>query len=241
MTVLESLIAMKLRSFTLASSLCLVAAIAIIVPICELAAAPPSPIGYIRFWNMLPAADGPMDLRRAGAGPTDPPLIGKSPSGRYNSYLEFSPGIYHLALSKSGEPEKPLKFVDLNLLANSYFTLLAYPTPQGPNLEVIKDTNDPKATSGTLTVRNFFPDVTAEVFNGASKIVGALTYGQSVVVPNLPLERLPLTIHTMRPENVPAESGAEADFKLTKRATLLIIPDAYGRFRPRVALDGKNL
>ena len=182
-----------------------------------------------------------MDLRRAEGGPTDPPLMGKSPSGRYNNYLDFRPGAYHLAVSKSGEPEKPLKVANLNLLANSYFTVLAYSTPQGPNVEVINDTNDPKATSGTLTVRNYFSGVTADVFNGASKIVSALTYGQSVIVPNLPLERLSLTIHTLLPENVRAESGAEADFKLAKRATLLIIPDAYGRFRPRVALDGRNL
>ncbi|MGH7938976.1 MAG: hypothetical protein ACREFG_10750 [Chthoniobacterales bacterium] len=182
-----------------------------------------------------------MDLRRAGGGPTDPSLMGKSPSGRYNNYLEFRPGAYHLAVSKSGEPEKPLKLINLNLLANGYLTVLACPTPQGPNVEVINDTSDPKAISGTLTVRNYFLGVTADVFNGASKIVSALAYGQSAIVPNLPLERLSLTIHTLLPKNVRAESGAEADFKLAKRATLLIIPDAYGRFRPRVALDGRNL
>jgi hypothetical protein len=34
---------------------------------------------------------------------------------------------------------------------------------------------------------------------------------------------------------------AEADFVASKRGTLLVIPDTYGRFRPRVTIDGKDL
>ena len=199
----------------------------------------PAP-GYIRFWNMLPPANGAMDLRRAGGSPTDPPLVGKSPSYRYSSYLEHPPGAYHLSVNKAGQPEKPLKIIDLNLVADSYFTILVSPTSRGPNIEVINDTNDPKAGSAALMVRNYFPDLMVDVFDRQKKIVRGLSYGQSITVSDLPFDRLSLIMRTVLPNKVPAESGAEADFKITKRATLLIIPDEYGRFRPRVTLDGKN-
>ena len=202
--------------------------------------ATPAP-GYVRFWNMLPSASGPMDLRRAGAPPTEAPLVGKSPPYRYSSYLAYPPGLYHLSVNKAGQPERPLKVIDLNLAADAYFTILVSPTSRGPNIELINDTNDPKAGSATLVVRNYFPSLTVDVFGRQKKIVSALSFGQSIAVGDLPFDHLSLTMRTVLPNKVLAESGAEADFKVIKRATLLIIPDEYGRFRPRVTLDGKDL
>jgi hypothetical protein len=189
---------------------------------------------------MLPAADGPMDFRLAGSPPTQAPLLGGSPSGRYNSYLEFAPGVYAVTLTKSGQPQAPLGLSQVQLAASNYFTVLARPSAGGPVLEAISDTNDPKATSATLTVRNYFPGLSVDVFAGPIKIANALPYAGSVSIGGLPLERLSLTIRTILKNNRPAESGAEADFKLSKRATLLIIADDYGRFRPRVTLDGTS-
>jgi hypothetical protein len=107
-------------------------------------------------------------------------------------------------------------------------------------VEVINDTNDPKVKSATLRVRNCFTGLTVDVFHGMQPIASALPYGQSYSVNGLPLERLELILRTKLPNGVVAEFGAEADFKKAKRATLLIIPDTYNRFRPRVALDGRN-
>ena len=179
-------------------------------------------------------------MRRAGGSPADPPLIGKAPSYRYNSYLEYPVGAYRLSVNKAGQPDKPLKQMDLNLAADFFFTVLVAPTPQGPSVQLINDTASLKADKAVLTVRNFFPDITVDVFAGAKKIVSALPYGQSVAVGDLPFDQVSLTIRTILPDKTPAESGAEADFKLSKRATLLVIPDEYGRFRPRVTLDGSN-
>lgn len=195
--------------------------------------------GYVRFWNMLPPKDGEMDLRRAGGSPRDPPLIGKSPSYRYNSYLDYPVGVYHLVVGKTGNPS-PLKVVDINLTANFFYTVLVAPSPRGPTVQLINDTSDPKATTAILMVRNYFPDLSVDVFDREKKIVSALPYGESVAVTGLPLDLLPLTIRTILPNKITAESSAEAEFKLAKRATLLIIPDEYGRFRPRVTLDGVN-
>jgi hypothetical protein len=235
---------MRSRFFTLASrllvSLTLVGSAEAQV---ETPTATPKPTpapGYIRFWNMLPSSAGALDLRRTGGSPTDPPLIGQSPSYRYNTYLECPVGVYHLAVNKAGESDKVLKAVDVNLTANFFFTVLVGPTPEGPSVQLINDTSNPKAETAALTVRNYFPGIAVDVFDGAKKIVTALPFGQSFVVANLPFDRLPLTIKTILPNKVAAESGAEADFKMARRATLLIIPDEYGRFRPRVTLDGTN-
>ena len=229
---------------TLASSLLLSLAVIVSSDAQEEAATatptPTPPPGYIRFWNMLPTAGGAMDLRRAGGSPADPPLIGKAPPYRYNSYLEYPVGAYRLSVNKAGQPDRPLKVMDLNLTADFFFTVLVSPTPQGPSVQLINDTASLKAEKAVLTVRNFFPDITVDVFDGPKKIVSALAYGQSIAVGDLPLDRLSLTIRTILPDKVAAESSAEADFKLSKRATLLIIPDEYGRFRPRVTLDGSN-
>lgn len=194
--------------------------------------------GHIRFWNMLPPTAGAMDLRRAGAPATEPPLTGKSPSYRYNSYLEHTPGVYHLSVNKNGQPTSPLKVLDVNLQGNFFYTVLVAPTAQGPSVQLINDTPNPKAENAVLTVRNYFPGLSVDLFNGTQKIVSALASGDSTVISNLPFDRLSLTIKTILPNKVPAESSAEADFKLARRATLLIIPDEYGRFRPRVTLDG---
>lgn len=230
---------MQLQSFTLATSLLVSILPGVALGAQETPKPTPAP-GYVRFWNMLPAASGPMDLRRAGASAADAALFGKVPSCRYDSYLDLTPGQYHLAVTKTAAPGSPLKLLDIDLKANSYFTVLVSPTSQGPDVQAINDTNDPKAKSATLTVRNYFAGLTVDVFNGMQPIINALSYGQSYSVNGLPLERLELILRTKLPNGVAAESGAEADFKKAKRATLLIIPDSYNRFRPRVALDGRN-
>jgi hypothetical protein len=197
----------------------------------------PTP-GYIRFWNMLPPSDGPLDLRRAGA--QAPPLAAKSPGYRYNSYLDYPVGNYNLSVSKTGNPQSPIKQLQLNLTANFFYTVLVSPGPHGPTVQLINDTSDPKSNSGTLIVRNYFPNSTVDVVERSNKVVTKLPYGESFTVNSLPLDRLPLTIQTILPDKRLAESSGEADFKLSKRATVLVIPDDYGRFRPRVTLDGTN-
>jgi hypothetical protein len=238
---------MRSKFFTLAtSSLLFSLAIAAVVYGQEESppAATPAPTaapGYLRFWNMLPTASGPLDLRRAGSKPIDPPLVGNSPPYRYSSYLDYPAAAYHLSVNRSGHPDQLLKTLDLNLAGNFFFTILVSPTQQGSSVQLINDTADPKATSATLTVRNYFPDVLVDVFDRGKKIVSALPYGQSFAVTGLPFENLSLSVRTILPNKVAAESGAEAEFKIAKRATLLVIPDEYGRFRPRLTLDGKNL
>ena len=107
------------------------------------------------------------------------------------------------------------------------------------DVQVIDDTPDPKATSATLVIRNFYPGLTVSVSTDSGMLVDGLAYGATYQATGLPSKRLPLGLKTKLPNGTEAESGAEADFVASKRGTLLVIPDSYGRFRPRVTIDGK--
>jgi hypothetical protein len=88
--------------------------------------------------------------------------------------------------------------------------------------------------------RNYFEGRPVDVFDGNRRIVNALPFRESLAVQGFPLKRTSLLLRTLLPSGVMAESGVEEDFDKASRATLLIIPDTYNRFRPRIVLDGKN-
>ena len=155
---------------------------------------------------------------------------------RYSSYREVNIGRYRLGVFKAAT-NAPLKVFDVDVKLNSFFTILISPQ----SVEMLEDTTDPKAASGTLIIRNYFYGVSVNVASDSRALVDELPYGQTRVATGLPLARVPLTIHTRLPNGTPAESGAEVDLLHSKRATLLLIPDSYGRFSPRVAIDGTNL
>jgi hypothetical protein len=105
----------------------------------------------------------------------------------------------------------------------------------------VQTTIDPKTTSGTLNIRNYFPGTSVSVASGSQTLTTGLSYGSSYATTGLAASKIPVTIQTTLPDGKPAQSIVDLDFTASKRATLLIIPDSYGRFRPRVTVDGKNL
>ena len=190
---------------------------------------------------MLPPENGTFDLRKTGGNPSEAILYAKVPSYRYSSYREITPASYNLSVYRTGETSTALKTFTLDIKPNSYFTILVAPGNGAITVQTINDTLDPKAAAGTLIVRNLFPGLTISVASMSQALVNSLAYGQSISVGGLALKRLPLTLHSRLANGVSTESEAEADFAASKRATLLIIPDTYGRFRPRVTIDGRNL
>ena len=231
---------MRLKFFTLASSFLAVLFVAYSA-VAQENESSKNKVGYIRFWNMLPPANGTFDLRRSGGNPSEANLYTKVPAYRYSSYRELVPGTYNVAVYRTTDANTALKTFTVNLKPNSFFTILVSPEGGAVNVQLFDDTIDPKVASAMLTVRNYFPGLTVDVSSATQSIVSSLPYGKSFVAGNFPFKKIPLTLRTRLPNGTPTESEAEVDFLESKRCTLLIIPDPYGRFRPRVTIDGRNL
>lgn len=229
---------MQFKFYTWASSLLLGVALA---PV--LSAQSPTPtatpkVGYIRFWNMLPPQSGSFELRKAGS--SDPALMNAS-SYQYSTYTQLPVAKYKLGVFNRNNSSVALKIFDVDLKPDTYFTILVEPKAGTVNADLFEDTLDPKEVSGSVIIRNYFSGLVVNVSATNKPIVDNLPYGQSVQRGEFPLDVTSFTLRTRLPSGVSAESGLEIDFKESKRATILIIPDSYGRFRPRVTYDGLNL
>ena len=225
---------MQSKCFTLASSLafCLVG-----VSLVPAQSPTPTPVpGYIRFWNMLPASNGAFDLRKIGGSSPDSAIAANATAYRYSSYVALPTGRLRVGVYRALDAKSPLKAFDLDLSPESFFTVLVSPG----KIDLINDTNDPKASIGTITVRNYFPKAPVAISLGNRKLVNALPYGASYEISDLPLGRTSLGFRTELPNGLPVQGAVDLDFRESKRATVLLIPDSYGRFRPRVTLDGKD-
>jgi hypothetical protein len=229
---------MRLKYYTLASSWFLALFVALNAR-GQAAPSPTPPVGYIRFWDMLPPANGAFELRKAGVPPSEATLLNGTPL-QYSSYTEFPAGKYKLAVFKKGERNTPLKLLDLDVRQESFFTILITPKGGVQTVEMTEDTLDPKATSGVLTIRNFFPGSIVGASIKGTKLGSPLPYGESYVAAGLPTGRVSVGLSVRLPTGDPIETGIEPDFKVSKRATLLIIPDSYGRLSPIITFDGKN-
>jgi hypothetical protein len=197
--------------------------------------APTPKVGYIRFWDMLPANDGAFEVRKEGT-PTPEGALLTATSYRYSGYQDFPVGRYRLDVVKKNI-NAIIKTFDVDLKQDGYYTILVAPG----SVDMFDDTEDPKAGSATLTIRNFFPGSAVSAWYGQKQLVNALPYGRSVSASGLSFNRGTLILRTTLANGKPAESSADIDFKAAKHATALVIPDSYGRFRPRVTFDGKNL
>ena len=222
----------------------LIAAITLTASIALAQTAPPpgeqrAKVGYVRFWDMLPAANGKFVLRKIGSPAADGPSLSAS-AYQYSGYTEFPAARMRMGVYKDTDPNTAIRTLDIDLKPGTFFTVLIAPQPNGGgNVELIDDTILPESPAGTLTIRNYFPGLTISAAAPGQNVVHGLSYGQSYTATGLGAAVLPLTLRTRLANGTPAESGAEVDFKDSKRSTVLVIPDSYGRFRPRVTADGK--
>jgi len=184
---------------------------------------------------MSPSANGVFEARKMDTAASGGSLL----TGRayqYSSYSAFPIGRYRLGVFRRGE-SAPLKIFDVDLKQDTFFTILVSPR----SIDTFDDTIDSKSSSGTLMIRNFFPATALSVSSSSKSIVDALGTGQSYQATGFPLGRTTVTVRAKLPDGKPAQSDLDIDFKECSHATLLVIPDSYGRFRPRVTFDGKNL
>ncbi len=126
-----------------------------------------------------------------------------------------------------------------------YITLLAALGKDGrPDVLLVDDTIDPKTDDGLsrVVVRHFFPGASITINTGTQPVGAPLTFGDTATFSGLPLH--PTTTLTLLATGLGPTTKVwkvEVDFSVGRRATMLVIPDPYGRFRPQLVLDGSVL
>lgn len=174
--------------------------------------------------------------------------VGKKPAAdvrlnegrQFLDYQEIATGPLVVEVIDEAEGKPKLAATNLAVDGGDFFTILISEVAGRVAVDVIDDAVAPAVTVGELSVRNFAPGLDSlrvkigEDFN--VKLDGPAAFARV----------RGLAPRTVQIDTSGAESGGkqfnwanEIDFKKIPRATLLIVPDAYGRIRPRIVADGQ--
>ncbi|HSH37483.1 MAG TPA: hypothetical protein VK993_01750 [Chthoniobacterales bacterium] len=180
-----------------------------------------------------------MELAQPGSSPGEGTLANGTP-GNYSSYLDVPPVKQRVAMFKRGDRSTPFGLFDLPFEPDRFLTVLVHGDPRRPKVELVDDTTIAADAPGVLRVWNFFPGATVNV-SASQQSSGSVPYNGYAVISGLPRSTISAKLEGKLPNNTPVQAEVELGFGASaQRATLLILPDSYGRFRPRVAIDGAN-
>ena len=158
----------------------------------------------------------------------------------YAGYTSITPGAFTLTVRRAGDQNGAIKRLPVNLLGNMFVTILVSMKDGQPNVEFIDDTIDPKTAGATrLVLRQLFPNAKVTATVGTGPASAALGYGETVVLDNLAATQSSLTVQASIPGQSAKSWSMPLDLTQFPRTTLLIFPDPYGRFRPRLAVDAQ--
>lgn len=201
--------------------------------------APKPKEGYIRLWNMIPAGGDELSVVHdtGGAGEA---LASSTPCNYSAGYVPVKPGRYALKLVRTAAPDVAIKTFDVVMRADVYVTFLAQKKGDEISVEMLDDTYDrTKALAGRLTIRHFLPGTKVTVTPAGQRATGQLTDGTVEVLEELPLRPILFRMRATLPGGGIRDWTTEVDFRVCRRASLLLGLDPYGRFRPRVSPDGQ--
>ena len=202
----------------------------------------PSPkpaLGYIRLWNMLPGKTAPSIQLLSG----EDKVLTTASAYNYNAgYASVPPGTYTFVVRRAGDTANPLKKIPVLLRGDTSITFLVSEKNGQPAVDLLDDTLDPKKLDipSQLMVRQFMPGARVTVATREGAACKEIGYGESARIDNLPNRSAFLTMKATGLGPEPKTWTTEADLATARRATLLVVPDPYGRFRPRLAYDGQN-
>ncbi len=198
--------------------------------------------GFIRFWNMCAKEQGDLVLVREAGTPEGEPMLYADPGNFYASYVAIPPARYSLKAVRRDEPNTTLQTFDVVLRGDVYVTFLAHMADGKIKVEMVDDTYDPStAVAGRLTVRQHFPGGRVVVAATSQIKSRSLSEGETEVLDGLPLTSLELNMSATLADGKTQTWSTEVNFRSFRHASLLIIPDPYGRFRPRVTVDGNPI
>ena len=197
---------------------------------------PKPPRAYVRFWNMLPSQP-PVTLELLY---TNRSISTAASCNFYAGYFPVLPGAFEFTVRRANDQNGSIKRVSVNLKANDFVTILVSNKDGQPNVELVNDTVDPKAPNpNRLVLRQLFPNAKVTAFLGTTPASGALGYGETIALDNLAAAQSNLTVQAVIPGQGVKSWSMPLDLTQAHHSTLLIFPDPYGRFRPRLAADAQ--
>jgi hypothetical protein len=205
------------------------------------------PKGFVRLWNMLPKGTGNLLLLLKNDPPGMAPIATAEPGNFYAGYQQMPQAQYSYIVVREGDRKVPIEHFEVILRENVYVTFLATLEQGKPKVQLIDDTYDPTTVSaGRLTVRNYFPDARISVAGGDGKTQSrvqskALGTGESEVLDGFNVGSVAVQMKAALPDGKTQQWSSDIDFRISKHASLLVVPDPYGRFRPRVSYDGATV
>ena len=191
---------------------------------------------------MQPTGSLALELVLAGQESQERAFQTALPSNFYAGYVHLPPGTYPLTVYRAGNRTAPIKSFNVVLHNNSYLTILATEAPGGAiSAELLDDTPDPAAPpTNRLTVRQFCANVRAQVSVPGPQRTDLLEMGHTQTLVGLPSGAVPISIRVTSAGGVVRTMTAEADFRTSRHASVLVFTDPYGRVRPRVSIDGPS-
>lgn len=165
------------------------------------------------------------------------------PGNLYASYLAAPAGSYALVVRRLGETSGALQRFPVALPDQTYITLLAIEKNGQPTVEMSNDTPDPKMVEGyaRIVLRQLFPGAQIKVSVVGGPTSPMLGYGETAALENVPPNgQTSINLQAQLPTTPPSARNwtLTGDFSVARHATLLLVADPYGRFRPRLAYDG---
>lgn len=157
---------------------------------------------------------------------------------QFLEYQEVFTGPATLEITDAADAKNRLAMLPVNLSHGAFFTLLIVEEGGKPVVELIDDSVRPGAP-GELTVRNFAPTLPTLRVKLGDDIQLALEGRHTLArVRGLPNRTQRIDTSGLDQSGRQVNWANEVDFAKTRRVTLLVFPDAYGRIRPRVVIDG---
>ncbi len=197
--------------------------------------------GFIRFWNLLPKGKSELKLVQTKGAEDGDTLVTAEPLNYYANYQAFPAGRYSLKAVRGTDPKTPLQTFDVLLRDDVFVTFLAKPNGDKIDVEMIDDTYDPTVTTtGRVVIRQQFPEANVIVTSNTKARSQPLGYGSEETLNGFPLQMVNFTLHATLADGKRKTSSMEVDFRATRRASLIVMPDGYGRFRVRLASDGQK-
>ena len=195
--------------------------------------------GFVRFWNMLPKEAGELVLIKNDGSPTGVELYSAEPRNYYSGYIGVPVGRYALNVIRRDQPDVVLEKFDVLFRHDVYVTFLGSIVEGKLKVEMLDDTYDPTTfLGGQLVIHQQFANARVSISAGSAGQSQELSFGQTETLNGLPLKPLEIKMRATLADGKTQAWTTEVDLKSLRRAALLVIPDAYGRFRPRVAIVG---